>query len=371
MSKHRVTASPRNKTLSSAKTAKQDEFYTQLADIENELKYYREQLFGKVIFCNCDDPYESNFFRYFALNFNLLGLKKIIATSYNGSRIAGGLLSPKEMAGLKPDGKKPYAIEINEVPDANNDGAIDLSDVEWLLKNNNNTCRTLVGDGQFGAGDFRSASCVEYLEQADIVVTNPPFSLFREYVAQLVKHEKLFTIIGNKNAVTYKDVTGLIRNNLLWIGMTSMSKDLLFDVPTSIKSKLIESGKEGSSYKIVNGVVKGRSTSCWFTNINIKKRDEILPLFVKYEPENFPEFDNYYAINVNETAKIPFDYDKAMAVPISFLDKYSPNQFEILNCNDFRKSESVPIKDHGLIKDKDSSINGKPTYVRLVIRRKF
>ena len=159
-----------NRSLSNAKSAKQDEFYTQLADIENELRHYRAQLRGKVVLCNCDDPYESNFFRHFALNFNALGLKKLIATSYTGSNFAGGYLPLIDMAGLKPEGKEPYAIEINEVLDQNADGAIDLADVEWLLRNDANTCRTLIGDAGYGAGDFRSAECVEYLKQADIVV---------------------------------------------------------------------------------------------------------------------------------------------------------------------------------------------------------
>ena len=167
-----------NQALSKAKSAKQDEFYTLLSDIENELKHYKAQLRGKVILCNCDDPYESNFFRYFALNFNALGLKKLIATSYAKSTIAGGYLPLLDIEGLKPEGDEPYGIEINEVLDHNADGAIDLADVEWLLRNDANTCRTLKGDGEYGAGDFRSKECVAYLKQADVVVTNPPFSLF-------------------------------------------------------------------------------------------------------------------------------------------------------------------------------------------------
>jgi hypothetical protein len=181
-----------NRALSQARSAKQDEFYTQLSDIENELKHYRAQLKGKVVLCNCDDPYESNFFRYFALYFNTLGLKKLIATSFAGSNIAGGMLPLLEIEGLKPEGREPYAIEINEVPDSNNDGAVDLADVEWLLRNDKNSCRALLGDSEYGAGDFRSAECMKYLEQADVVVTNPPFSLFREYIAQLVEYNKRF-----------------------------------------------------------------------------------------------------------------------------------------------------------------------------------
>lgn len=208
-----------NKALSKAKTAKQDEFYTQLSDIENELRHYRAQLRDKVVLCNCDDPYESNFFRYFALNFNALGLKKLIATCYDGSSIAGGRLPLLDMEGLKPDGKQPYAVEITNVPDANGDGSIDLTDVELLLKSDGNVSHTLKGDAEYGAGDFRSAECVEFLKQADVVVTNPPFSLFREYVAQLVSHKKKFLILGNQNAIIYKGVFQFIRDNHMWLGV--------------------------------------------------------------------------------------------------------------------------------------------------------
>jgi Adenine-specific methyltransferase EcoRI len=189
------------KILQIAKHQKNDEFYTQLVDIENELKHYKEQFRGKVVFCNCDDPYESNFFKYFANNFNYLGLKKLITTSYTRSPIAGTQLPLFEMEGLKPDGKQPFKVEINVVPDSDHDGAVNLSDVQYLLKHDKNTATPLEGNG-----DFRSEECVELLQEADIVCTNPPFSLFREYVAQLVEHNKKFLIIGNKNAITYLDV---------------------------------------------------------------------------------------------------------------------------------------------------------------------
>ena len=217
-----------NQALSNARSAKQDEFYTQLVDIENELRHYRAQLRGKTVLCNCDDPYESNFFRYFALNFNALGLKKLIATSYAKSTIAGGYLPLIDMAGLKPEGKEPYAIEISEVLDANGDGAIDLADVEWLLRNDANTSRTLKGDSEYGPGDFRSAECVEYLKQADVVVTNPPFSLFREYMLKLIESKKRFLIIGNVNSVTTKEIFPLFRNNVVWFGESIRSGDREF-----------------------------------------------------------------------------------------------------------------------------------------------
>ena len=179
--------------------------------------------------CNCDDPYESNFFRYFALNFNALGLKKLIATSYGGSTVAGGQLPLGDMEGLKPHGREPYAIEINEVPDANGDGAIDLADVEWLLRNDANSCRTLEGDADYGAGDFRSAGCVAYLQEADVVVTNPPFSLFRDFVALLIDNGKQFLVLGNQNQVATDEVASLITEGKMWQG--NYSGDMSFRVP--------------------------------------------------------------------------------------------------------------------------------------------
>src|SRR3990167_1017281 len=204
-----------NSGLSDAKKAKQDEFYTQLSDIENELKWYKEQLRGKVVYCNCDDPFESNFFKYFAANFNALGLKKLITTSYNKSPIAGRQLPLFEMEGLKsikPKDAEAHRIEINEVPDINKDGAIGLEDVKQLLEHDANVSTPLKGNG-----DFRSEECIKLLKQADIVVTNPPFSLFREYLAQLVEYNKKFLIIGNVNSITYKECFKLIKDNKMWL----------------------------------------------------------------------------------------------------------------------------------------------------------
>ena len=218
-----------NSNLHDAAIAKKDEFYTQLKDIENELKYYREYFAGKTILCNCDDPYESNFFKYFAMNFNTLKIKKLIATCYRGSPISYTELPL--FPDLEPEVKEirpPYKAVITEVADYNNDGAVDLADVEWLLQNKKNTCELLKGDG-----DFRSEECIELLKEADIVATNPPFSLFREFVAQLVEYDKKFIIIGNKNAITYKEIFPLIAQNKLWIGVTPMSKDLLFSLPSA------------------------------------------------------------------------------------------------------------------------------------------
>lgn len=201
-----------NKNLHKANRAKNDEFYTQLPDIENELKHYKDQFKNKVVFLNCDDPYESNFFKYFAGNFKHLGLKKLIATSYAGSPIIGAQLPLPQMAGMR-DKKEPIKIEINEVPDADGDGAIDLTDVQHLLMHNKNIATPIAGNG-----DFRSAECIELLKEADIVCTNPPFSLFREYVAQLVEHNKKFLILGDQNAITYKEIFKLIQENKLWLG---------------------------------------------------------------------------------------------------------------------------------------------------------
>lgn len=312
-----------NRALSNAKSAKQDEFYTQLADIENELRHYRGPIHGRIVLCNCDDPYESNFFRYFALNFNALGLKKLIATSYAGSNIAGGYLPLVEMAGLRPEGKEPYAIEINEVPDANGDGAIDLADVEMLLRSNSNTCRTLKGDAEYGAGDFRSAECLEYLKQADVVVTNPPFSLFREFVALLVNHHKKFLIVGNQNQVATNEIAELITAGLMWQG--SYSGDMAFRVPSYYEPR-------DTRYWVDSDGQKWRSlgTGCWYTNLDFAKRHERLNLFRSYDPEQYPKYANFDAIEVGRYTEIPLDYEGKMGLPVTALAKLSPDQFEII-----------------------------------------
>ena len=312
-----------NQALSNARSAKQDEFYTQLVDIENELRHYRAQLRGKTVLCNCDDPYESNFFRYFALNFNALGLKKLIATSYAKSTIAGDYLPLIDMAGLKPEGKEPYAIEIGEVPDANGDGAIDLADVEWLLRNDGNTSRTLKGDSEYGPGDFRSAECVEYLKQADVVVTNPPFSLFREFISQLMKYQKHFLIVGNQNQVATDEMAQLITKGKIWQG--NYTGDMAFRVPDYYEPR-------DTRYWVDNNGYKWRSlgTGCWYTNLDFSKRHEIMSLFRSYDPEQYPKYVNYDAIEVGRYTEIPIDYFGAMGLPITSLAKLSPEQFEII-----------------------------------------
>lgn len=351
----------KNENLSAAKNAKKDEFYTQLVDIENELRHYKEHFKDKIVFCNCDDPYESNFVKYFAMNFNALGLKKLIATCYTTSPVMYTQLTffgEEEVISVAYSGKKPYVIEISEVTDENGDDAVDLTDFELILKKNKP--KILKGDG-----DFRSAECIEYLKEADIVVTNPPFSLFREYVAQLREYDKKFIIIGNINAITYKEIFPLIKDNKIWLGYSIHSGDREFRVPDSypLKSAGYRIDNNGNKYIRVKGVR-------WFTNIDYEERHEDLILYKTYNQEEYPTYDNYKAINVNKTAEIPCNYDGAMGVPITFLDKYNPEQFEILDAREYALFDKQKNKNTYLIKDADSAINGKPKYARILIRKK-
>ena len=306
--------------LRKAKEAKQDEFYTQLVDIELELKHYKDFFENKIILCNCDDPYESNFFKYFAINFNYLKIKKLIATCYDGSPIVGEQLDLFDLISEEENTRTAFKIEITEVPDLNNDGAIDLSDVEELLKSKKNILTKLRGNG-----DFRSDECVELLKEADVVVTNPPFSLFREYVAQLVEYGKKFIIIGNQNAITYKEIFPYIKEDKLWLGVSIHSGDREFRIPDNyeVRSKSLRVDENGNKYIRVVGVR-------WFTNVDNKDRHEKLTLYKTYTPEEFPTFDNYDAINVDKTSDIPDNYYGWIGVPITFLDKYNPEQFEII-----------------------------------------
>lgn len=316
--------------LRNAKEAKQDEFYTQLVDIELELKHYKDFFRDKIVLCNCDDPYESNFFKYFAINFNYLGLKKLIATCYDGSPIVGEQLNLFDLLNDNPTEKTAFKIEITEVPDLNNDGAVDLSDVEQLLKSKNNLLTKLHGNG-----DFRSEECIGLLKEADVVVTNPPFSLFREYVAQLMKYNKKFIIIGNQNAITYKEIFPYIKEDKLWLGVSIHSGDREFRIPDNyeVRSKSLRVDENGNKYIRVVGVR-------WFTNVDNKDRHEELTLYKTYTPEEFPSFDNYEAINVDKTSEIPDNYFGWIGVPITFLDKYNPDQFEIIGMT------KTPIGNH-------------------------
>ena len=424
-----------NSNLHDSARNKQDEFYTQLSLIEKELKHYRSFFAGKTVLCNCDDPYESNFFKYFAMNFNTLGLKKLVTTCYATSPVVGdefeyyvdnagqlAFVPDTDTTPLVCSTRRPYRVEITEVTDENNDGRADLADVEYLMRNRKNTMTLLNGDG-----DFRSPECVELLREADVVVTNPPFSLFREYITLLEEYRKYFIIIGNMNAVTYKEIFPMIAENRLWLGYNS--GHFWFKVPDSyeIKKTDFKIDEHGQKWRRMGNI-------CWFTNVDIEKRHENMPLFRNYSPELYPKYDNYDAINVDRTVDIPCDYYGVMGVPITFLSQYNPDQFEIVA---FRKgtdgkdlvysfpdcSHSVNVErererererdggrcsrtsvsssdasrqltrrrdssgferqeiistDHnsyataipGLIKNAEGKIDGKITYVRLTIRRK-
>lgn len=295
-----------NRNLREAKRQKNDDFYTQLPDIENELKHYKQHFVGKVVYCNCDDPKISNFYKYFSLNFQALGLKKLITTCYKN-----------QYMDLFSDHTSEKAIWLECNQGTYEKGAYVPSDP---------VVRHLKGDG-----DFRSTECIELLTQADIVVTNPPFSLFREYVAQLVQYGKKFLIVGSQNAVTYKEIFPLIKDNTMWLGVTPKGQDMLFDVPEGYAQELVANAKEGSAYRVVEGVIKGRlGNAAWFTNLDHRKRHEELILYKRYSPEEYPTYDNYDAINVDKIAEIPMDWVGAMGVPITFLDKHNPEQFEIL-----------------------------------------
>ena len=298
-----------NRNLHKANKAKNDEFYTQLSDIENELRHYTEHFKGKTVLCNCDDPRVSNFFRYFALNFHFLGLKRLIATCYMND-------NPDLFSQGKETNKSIYSdfdgsFECNELTD--------FSRIPY---------KQLHGDGSYSAGDFRSRECIELLEQSDIVVTNPPFSLFREYVAQLIEYDKKFIIIGNVNAITYKEIFPLIMQNRIWLGYGFKAGNAYFHV-----SKEAGANYANGVYDTATGLVKFRNC-CWFTNLDHKKRHEELILYKHYTPEEYPQYDNYRAIEVGKTADIPYDYDGVMGVPITFLDKYNPEQFEILGATE-------------------------------------
>jgi len=331
-----------NQGLGTAKAAKQDEFYTQYTDIQREAEAYLEfdshTFCGKVVYCNCDDPFESNFFKYFAANFNKLGLNKLVSTSYDGSPIAGqGTLFPEYDEGngkrQKPMG---LAVILDHVKDEDGDGAANVSDVELFLKRNKASRKALKGNDKYAGGDFRSPECVALLKEADIVVTNPPFSLFREYVAQLVEHSKNFVIIAPKNAVTYKEIFPLIKDTKLWLGTGFANGNAYFSIPAG-------SGREFAEgvYDANTGLVKFRNVG-WFTNLDHGRRHQDLPLMTMADNLKFSRhkqirgkaayerYHNYDAIEVPFTDAIPSDYDGVMGVPISFLDRYNPDQFEIV-----------------------------------------
>ncbi|HTT84496.1 MAG TPA: adenine-specific methyltransferase EcoRI family protein [Rhizomicrobium sp.] len=374
-----------NRSLDTARTAKKDEFYTQYVDIQKEVEAYlefdKDTFRGKVVYCNCDDPFESNFFKYFAANFNKLGLKKLVTTSYDGSPIAGAQLTFGEY--VEGNGKrqrpKAIAIEIEEVKDIDGDGAIGIEDVKLFLARNPHSRTPLAG-----GGDFRSPECVVRLKRADIVVTNPPFSLFREYVTQLVEHGKQFLIIGNVQAITYREVFPLIKADRLWMGVTIHSGDREFRVPDHypLSAAGWRVDENGVKYIRVKGVR-------WYTNLDHGRRHQVLPLMTMADNLRFSKhrelkgraayarYDNFDAIEVPFTDAIPSDYDGVMGVPITFLDKYNPDQFEIVGSyNNGEHGEEVgarkvQIVTNGTIMNWNGpAVNGKPLYKRILIRHR-
>ncbi len=328
-----------NRNLHKAKSNKKDEFYTQLVDIENELRHYSERFRGKVVYCNCDDPRVSNFFHYFAYNFRVLGLKKLITTCYKNQQM--DMFS-------QHDAEKAIWLEYDGTQNETGVPSVDDIGIHYLE----------------GDGDFRSAECIELLKGADMVVTNPPFSLFREYVAQLIEYDKQFLIVGHQNAITYKEIFPLIKDNKLWLGITPRGKDMLFDVPKDYAKELVATKKEGSAYRIVDGVVYGRlGSASWYTNLDYRQRHEELILYKSYSPEEYPKYDNYDAIEVGKTKEIPMDWDGAMGVPITFLDKYNPDQFEIVGLD-------RPLMTKLTGKVSRFWLGGTEKYARIVIRRR-
>lgn len=331
-----------NKTLQQARKAKSDEFYTRLADIEKELKHYRQHFADKVVLCNCDDPRVSNFFHFFSYNFEKLGLKKLITTCYKSQNMDLFSRHDDEAAiYLEYEGDK----NNNKVPDPEEIGIQHLQ----------------------GDGDFRSPECIELLKQADIVVTNPPFSLFREYVGQLIEHQKKFLVVGTWNAITYRDIFKLIQSDNLWIGVNSNRNFSGFIVPEHYPLH----GTEARLDEHGNRVVSSNNT-CWFTNLENAKRHEDLPLFRTFNPEEHPEYDNYRAIEVNQVVNIPVDYDGVMGVPITFLNKYNPDQFEIVGSDADVKEGLLPelVKSSWDGKIDRAYLNGKRMYARIFIKRK-
>ena len=312
--------------MHAAKADKKNEFYTQLTDIERELQHYWPHFRGKTVLCNCDDPYESNFFKYFALRFNQLGLKKLICTCYNGSSVQGNELQLPFVFEDDEPKKVAHKVVITEVKDLNGDGAVDLSDVRYLLKNDKNVISTLK------TGDFRDPECIELLKEADVVVTNPPFSLFRDYLAQLIEYNKKFLIIGKVMSVTCKEIFPLIINDKMWLGYGFKGGAAHFMSP-------YEDIASASDHR--EGMIRVSGVH-WFTNLDIPKRTEPLDLVCRYTPEEYPKYDNFDAIDVGQTSDIPCDYEGIMGVPVSFLDKYCPEQFEIVGLSQIGCHDLLP-----------------------------
>lgn len=322
-----MARSATNKLLQKAKKSKSDEFYTQLSDIESELQHYKNHFKNKVVFCNCDDPTISNFFNYFASNFKKLGLKKLIAACY-----------------------KKQEMDLFNTEGTENGFYYEYTGAE--KENNEPTSKDIICFK--GDGDFRSKESINLLTQADIVVTNPPFSLFREYVAQLIEYDKKFLIIGNINAITYKEIFKLIKENKAWLGINLGRGIEGFIVPEHYELYGTEARIDDYGNRIISP-----NNCLWLTNLDTSKRHEDIELTKRYfgNEKEYPKYDNYNGINVNKTKNIPSDYNGFMGVPITFLHKFNPDQFEIIK---FRKGND----------GKDLSINGKCPYFRILIRNK-
>ena len=352
--------------LAAAKLDKKDEFYTQLTDIEKEMRYYRKHFQGKTVLCNCDDPFESNFFKYFVLNFNRLGLKKLIATCYATSPVMGSQLQYRvgkdgQMSfsfGDEPatdeNAKHPYKAIVTKVYDKTGDGGVDMLDVAELFKTGENELAELKGDG-----DFRSEECLELLCEADIVVTNPPFSLFREYVSTLIENNKQFIIIGNVNAIAYKEIFPLLKDDKMWIGASIHSGDRAFYVPDDYPMKASGCGIDEDGRRFIR--VKGVR---WYTNLDMKLRHDELILVKKYNPEEYPKYENFDAIEVSKTVDIPCDYPGVMGVPITFMDKYCPDQFKIIGLGITDLGKSIGVGDYDRKYKTPASRDGTLYYVK-------
>jgi len=372
-----------NKDLNKAKNNKQDEWYTQLVDIENELRHYKAHFKGKTVLCNCDDPYESNFFKYFAMNFNVLGLKKLICTCYAESPIIYTQLSifgDGEEYGRESKGT-PYVIQITKVEDYNGDGAIDLQDVEYLLKTKEGRPKKLKGNG-----DFKSAECIEYLKEADIVVTNPPFSSFRPYMAQLLEYKKSFILMCRMSVLHYKEIFPHIQNNEIWTGY-GFNLSVVYKTPYTNTEEANRKFVRGKGYNPDEGYVKVPAI-CWITNLEIQKRHEPIILYKKYSAAEYPQYINFDAIDVSRISDIPIDYYGMMGVPDTFLNVYNPEEFTIIGLAESDLGKSIgmsanlsELEKKELFNENKSFRAGNPIYrgsdgklykpfSRIIIRRK-
>jgi len=379
-----------NSNLTNAKRVKNDEFYTQYSDIEKEIQAYLEYNIdtfrGKVVYCNCDDPYESNFFRYFVLNFNKLGLKRLITTSYKPSPVANtqlGLFGDDKTVTKSKGREKVTANKfiINEVRDIDGDGEFNLKDVAKQLKENkHNEWAPLEKDG-----DFRSPECIKLLEQSDIVVTNPPFSLFRDYIKQLFDYNKRFIIIGNMSVITGKEIFPLIKDNKLWLGNKTSSQQMFLEAPKEYTERVMANKPQGMWWRVIDGKpLIGIHTALWFTNLDHGRRYRPVPLMtmednLKYSKHKeingkkaYPKYDNYNAIEVKFPDAIPSDYDGVMGVAITFLDKYNPDQFEIVGSDYNIKEGLLPklVKSNWTGKLDRGYVNGNRLFTRILIKHK-